>query len=277
MPCHRKYPNVVRHFKNLTLLNFSYRNFKVLPLIALLSILLVNCKKESDINEGSLIKRTVQTSLYQLTTTVDTFLYDTQKRLTGIKHFNTNTKYDIQIKYDAQARFSNIGYSYMGREDYSCSFVYNSRGQITNKLTVPSPGFDYAYDESYAYDDMGRVISDTTYYKQTDSVVYFITFTYDKNGNVLEDDFRNFIDSTNQGKTVYTFDSNPNPYYIQGTNYFYLTGNSSYLSKNNIITSKPWWSSIISTEFEYQINGLPKKFATTVMNGNRYTFENEYW
>jgi hypothetical protein len=252
-------------------------NFKVLPLIAFLIILLVSCKKESDINEGSLIKRTVQTSLYQPTTTVDTFLYDTQKRLTGIRYLDTNSKYDIQIEYDAQGRFSKIGYGYMGRENYSCSFVYNSRGQIINKLTVPSPGFDYAYDESYGYDDMGRVTSDTTYYKQTDSVLYFITFTYDNNGNVLEDDFRNFIDPVNQGKTFYTFDSNPNPFYIQGSNYFYLTGNSSYLSKNNIITSKPWWSGIISTEFEYQRNGLPKKFTTTGLNGNRSTFEIEYW
>lgn len=251
---------------------------KALSVITILSLILLNCKKEPEINEGSLIKRTVQT-YYDRHTTVDTFLYDTQKRLTGIKYFNTNTKYDNKIEYDEQARLSKARYSYMGVEKYSCSFIYNEKGQIIKKLVTPSsPGLLNIYDESYAYDNTGRLISDTTYHTHSSSVQYYLTFKYDTNGNIVEDNFRNFIDSGNQGKTVYIFDKHPNPYNIHGNNYFYVTGNSLSLSKNNVMEWKPWWSNSIATKFEYQTNGLPKKFTITDPNGPYVsTFSFEYW
>ncbi len=255
-------------------------NFKLVYLIFLSSFLFINCKKQVDVNEGSLLKRTLMTTLNQRLT-VDTFLYNSQKRLTGIKYFNTNTKYDIQIEYDTQAKFSKIRYIYLGREDYSCSFIYNTSGQIIKKLAVPVPGFDFANNESYAYDGVGRLISDTTYYKQTDSVLYYMTFKYDNDGNIVENEFRNFINPTNQGKTVYSFDNNPNPYNIQSSSYFYLTGNTSYLNKNNILTSKNWGSNIISNTYEYLVNGVPKKLTTNDPNssfgGYHYPIEFEYW
>lgn len=254
-------------------------NIKSLFLFIFLGILLFSCKKESNIEEGNLIKRRINVSTHQRET-VDSFMYDVQNRLTGIKYFNTNTKYDIRVEYDGQGRFAKVRYSYLGREDYTCAFEFNSSGQIIKKIATPSAGFNFAYNESYAYDNFGRVISDTTYYKQTDTVLYYMTFRYNSNGNVVEDEFRNFGDTLNQGKTQYTYDNNPNPFYLQGAQYFFLEGNPNYLNKNNALTIIPWWAFPISNEFNYQLNGMPKGFITTDPNSlfgtYRSVFEIEY-
>ncbi|MGB8191150.1 MAG: hypothetical protein WCF67_04480 [Chitinophagaceae bacterium] len=250
-------------------------NFKALLLLILPGLLLLSCKKNTSINEGTLLKRTVKVSSNQHTT-VDTFMYDSQARLTGIKYFNTNTEYDKEIMYDAQGRLSKVRYIYLGVEQHSYSFIYNDKGQIIKKIATSAPGFDYPYGQSYAYDNVGRVIADTNYDQRTNTVRYYSTFKYDNNGNIIEDDFHNFVDPRNQGKMGFSFDNYPNPYNAQGSIYFYVTGNYAYLNKNNIVQITSWGTRSIETGFEYQSNGLPKNFTYDLNGANRATYLFEY-
>lgn len=255
-------------------------NIRTLAVPVLITLLLAGCKKERDIREGSLLKRRIQITTNQ-TATFDSFLYDTQKRLAGIQYFNSNTNYDCAIEYNAEGKLSRVIYRYMGVERYSCSFVYNDKGQITKKLVTPTPGFEYGNNESYAYDDSGRLISDTLYFRQTSTVQGYTTFTYDSNGNIVEAEDRDFTSPINEGKSIYAYDNHPNPFNILGPAYFYVTGDPAYLNRNNIIKIDPWSSDPITTQYEYQENGLPKKTMTTYPTGpwgnDPFVFMVEYW
>jgi YD repeat-containing protein len=187
----------------ITLLKNYFMNSKLLSLTAIVSLFIFSCKKNPPNNEGALIKRIVQI-LPDRNKPIEAFFYDSQKRLTSLRFLDSSSLYDNDLEYDAQSRLSKISYSYIGTEIYSCSFVYNDKGQIIKKITINDPGYDACNDESYTYDDNGRVISDTTYDKQTSTVHYYFTYKYDNNGNIIEDNFVDFNNHSADGKTGYS-------------------------------------------------------------------------
>jgi len=225
----------------------------------LLTTLVISCKKNQEPQEGNLLKRIVTTSSFA--GGIDSFFYDNQKRLTAIKVFN-NQDYNKFIEYGPDGNIFRVIYKYQGADVYSFKFIRNSLGQIIRKSSTPSPGFQYAFDQSYTYDNAGRLVSDTTYYKQTDSVLYYGSYKYDNNGNIFESDFYDLINTNNHGKTTNVFDNKTNPYKMQGWVYYFVTDNPSYLNQNNIVEWRSYWSPPRKNELTYQTNGLPKTIST---------------
>jgi hypothetical protein len=227
------------------------------------AIVLAGCKKNTDIKKGEILRRVIHHT--SNTPEVDTFIYDDNYRLVGVRHTH-NPDYDKAIQYDFQGRLIGAVYSYHGVDKYSVSFVYNASGQIVKKIAQPIGNFDNANNESYAYDNLGRVIADSNYYRQTDSVLNYHTLKYGSNGNVVEDNYHNLADPSNQGKTTYLHDNNRNPFKFPEQIYFYVAYNYSGINNNNIIEIKPWWPVVITNQYEYKPNGFPQKSVFTMNN-----------
>lgn len=234
---------------------------KIFIAAVFITLAVVGCKKENNTEkEGTRLKRRVVSSTL-FGASVDSFLYDTQNRLIEIRTSH-NQQYDIRIEYEASGQLSRVIYNFLGTDHYYTTFIRNSSGQVIHKTSVPFPGFDHAYDESFTYNSLGQLVSDTTYFKQTDSILYYSSMKYDNNGNIIETDFVDLINSTNRGKTVYILDANPNPLNLQGSNIFFVTGDHSYLNRNNIVEMRPWFTPPLKSQLTYQKNKLPGKIVT---------------
>ena len=249
-----------------------------LPYFVLFAIL-VSCKKDkASQNEGQLFKRTKSTSIAG--SKVDSFIYDNENRLIQIKSVD-GQDYDKRVEYDASGTISKVTYSFQSSDKYSFTFLRNTSGQIVKKIATPSPGFNFAYNQSYTYNSGGQLASDTTYYKQSDSILYYYSFKYDNKGNIIEDHFMNLADVNNQGKTTYTYDSNRNPFFLQNMNNYFVSNIHTYLSRNNIIEQRPWWGPLIKNQITYQSNQLPNKIISENPNGPNGSFYIttlfEYW
>lgn len=243
-----------------------HTNSKTLSILILAIFFFTTCKKGNNANEGNILKRIIHASIGP-TAPIDSFIYDGNKRLVAIRYSNNNSEYDKAIEYDIQNRLLRVMYSYQGVDKYSCSFVYDAMGHIIKKIATPVGGFNFADNESYAYDNLGRLISDTTYHNQSNTIQYYSTFKYDDNGNIAEQDFRNFINPNNQGKTTFIYDTNRNPFNALGSNYFHFSGDLRTLSVNNVVEIRPWWSAAIVNNIGYQTNRLPNKITTINPNG----------
>lgn len=211
---------------------------------------------------------------------IDSFIYDSKNRLVKIKAVNDHY-YDKRVEYDVSGRISKVTYSFQGADQYSFTFLRNTSEQIVKKTADPSPGFNFAYNQSYTYNSGGQLVSDTTYYQQSDSILYYHSFKYDNKGNIIESDFMNLADLNNQGKTTYTYDSSPNPFFSQDMSSYFVSDIFTYLSENNIIAKVPWSGPPIKNQITYQSNHFPSKIITDNPNnpyGPSYiTTLFEYW
>lgn len=224
-------------------------------------LVFIGCKKdEHSQQEGTMLKRRIVTSTL-FGVSIDSFLYDAQDRLTEIRTSH-NQKYDIRIEYDTSGQLTKAIYTFLRTDQYYTTFIRNAAGQIIYKTSVPFPGFDHVHDHSFTYNSLGQLVSDTTYYKQTDSILFYGSMKYDNNWNIIETDFVDLINTANRGKTIYSVDSNPNPLNLQSSAIFFVTGDHSYLNRNNIVEIWPWWTSPFKSQLTYQNNGLPSKIVT---------------
>ena len=253
-------------------LNIFWRYFVLL-------IILVSCKKEeASQNEGKLLKRITISSIFG--SKVDSFIYDSEKRLIQIKCIR-GQDYDKIVEYDMAGMISKVNYTYQGSDQYSFTFLRNTSGQIIKKITTPEPGYSFAYNHSYTYNSDGQLASDTTYYQQSDSIVYYYSYKYDGKGNIVELNFMNLTNPNNQGKTTCIYDSNPNPFYSQSMNNYFIINNLTYLSRNNIVQELSSCCPPIKNQITYQTNQLPNKIISEnpiFPNGPVYTTTLfEYW
>ena len=240
---------------------------------------ILGCKKENaSQNEGTRLKRRV-TSSTLFGGNIDSFFYDGQSRLIETRTLSDQS-YDTRIEYNAAGQIAKVIYSFQGVDRYYYTFIRNSVGQIIHKAATLI-GNDLACDQKFSYNSLGQIVSDTTYYKQTDSILYYSSYKYDTNQNIVEGEFVDLVNTTNRGKTVYNFDSNPNPLYLQGSLNYFVTNNPSYLNPNNIIEMRFWWSPPIKSQLTYQNNKLPSQIITDYSSSpfGPYTVTTkfEYW
>ena len=245
----------------------------------ILLLLITSCNKEQNLKkEGTRLRRIVTTSTL-LGGNIDSFFYDSQNRLIEIRKYLAQD-YNKRIEYGANGKLFKVTYSYQGADHFSFTFIRNAAGQIIRKVGMSNPGFNYAYDRSYTFNAAGQVLSDTTYYKQTDSVLFYGSNTYDNSGNIIEGNFKD-LTSSNQGKTVYVYDSNPNPFFLLGPDIFFVTDDPGYLNRNNVVEMRPWFSPPYRSQLTYQQNGLPVKSMTDYPDSPfgpyKVTAVFEYW
>lgn len=236
----------------------------------ILFAILMSCKKDkASQSEGQLLKRATSTSI--VGSKIDSFIYDIKNQLSQIKSVD-GQDYDKKVEYDGAGAISKVTYSFQSSDNYSFTFRRNTIGQIVKKIATPSPGFNFAYNQSYSYNSSGQVASDTTYYQQSDSILYYYLFKYDNKGNIIEDHFMNLANVNNQGKTTYSYDSSPNPFFSQDMNNYFVSNIHTYLSRNNIIEQLPWWCPPIKNQITYQSNHLPNKIISENPNGPNGSF-----
>ncbi|MBO9681749.1 MAG: hypothetical protein J7502_03580 [Flavisolibacter sp.] len=246
-------------------------NFKLAIFTVLVIGCFFSCKKEEGIKEGSRLK----TVLHFTGSTIDSFIYDNQQRLIGIKTFGGFSNYENSIEYNAQGKLAKVVISYRGIDAYQSDYIYNGAGQIIRRIFT-TPGF--VDGSAYAYDSQGRLIADTTYNQQTGDKINYLSYTYNNQGNIIEEEYTDFLVPQNNRKTSFKFDSNPSPYKFDGNLLYYIRGGGSQkLNKNNYTEMKPSWSTARTIQYEYQKNGLPTKITTPLPNDTKDLVMLEYW
>jgi YD repeat-containing protein len=201
-----------------------------------------------------------------------TFNYDAQGRLAVIEDSNSQTHmHRTLISYNndnkmikiVRTRYYGSPSNLLGQEGAD-SFVYNNDNRIIKRLAISTQNNNPAYTTSntYSYDEQGRLVTDTAHSIWTNGIAGLTTFTYDTNDNVIKSEKRYYSSGVLQDSAItqMTYTSQDNPYKNLGSAaYFLLYDKDMVLSKQAPLLVLYPYNTIISYNYEYYNNGLPRK------------------
>ena len=197
------------------------------------------------------------------------FKYDSQHRLSAQVDSNNNGhKHIARIEYNAQDRPIKIttAYTYNNTNfypDQSDSLIYDASGRIVKKVSLNALTNIDPTRNSYSYDAKGRLIADSIHSYWANEIFGYITYTYDDNDNIIQAmDYEKLsgpmqIQSIMQG----SYDSKTNPYNRLAVLGYIINQNDVYLSKNNRNSEKYQGGTIVTFDYNYYGNGLPKRLS----------------
>ncbi len=232
-------------------------------LVLLFSSYFIACKKD-DVpdTEGSRLHMTI----YQIGNSISSrrFVYDDQNRLSAIYDSSNGLyRHRVFLNYDPQGKLVQVTDANNGMFDGSFieivfSFQYDQAGRMTRKAGVSPSGNPII--NSYTYDARNRLVADSMYSYWSDKIYSYTTFTYDNNDNVIERKETRFDSGEVLDQSHITYEQSPNPFNKLGQVLYFLTGDEMALSKNNYDYIDNG-NNITNYSFEYQHNGLPRKYS----------------
>jgi hypothetical protein len=238
-------------------------SFFLLCLCAVLS-----CKKETlPVAKGSQLKMTI--SKWYDSINYTSFNYDSQHRLLAqIDSNNNGHKRSVRIEYNAQDRPIKITTAYTYNNtiflpDQSDSLIYDANGRIVKRVSLNSVININPTRNSYSYDAKGRLIADSIHSYWANEIFGYITYTYDDNDNIIQAiDYEKLFGSMEIQNIMQGFyDSKTNPYKRLGILGYIINQNDLYLSRNNRNSEKYQGGTILTFDYNYYSNGLPKRLS----------------
>lgn len=197
---------------------------------------------------------------------VSVFKYDENERLVTISQTTNNIpSYHTTLEYDTSGKLVQSEELYKPANSFwRASYTY-SNDRIIRR--VNSDAFGDTIKNIYTYNSQGKLIADTLY-KSGDQNYSYTTFKYNSNENIEElEYFYNYLGTWQKVGTVQgKYNNELNPYNSIGLMYYitkgYTENNYSAMSKN-LVTQLITGFGPVDYNYEYYLNGFPKKVLIT--------------